>query len=193
MNEDIVIIILLLVCIAILFIFLAIVSFVEYKKLNKLTHETNGKVDGIIKSGLIEETGEGNCHILIKKGSATDESFTYGNSAARVSTKNSMTSIPMGGFLSARNSFYTYSIPPYRPVVSYTVNDKEYYSVVTYGVKKDEYKIGDKVIVKYDEKYPQKCILKDDNSIKNKVIFYLYFALGCTLLIIIAACVNNFI
>ncbi len=118
----------------------------KYKQMQKMNHETTGKITGLLKSHLFRNDihGEIPGGTQIGWGVAQGEQF-------------------WGGKLKWR-------IPPWFPCVKYYVDGKEYYRIMGEGNLKDAWYIGQEVTVLYEEENPYKSEIRGDESHKIKII-----------------------
>ncbi len=129
----------------------------ENRKRNRFQGITEGKVIGMVKSGLFknETFGEFPGGVLIGWGVARGEQY-------------------WGGTLKM-------DVPPWFPCVRFQVNEEEYHVITGCGTLKGKWEIGQNVNVLYDPNNPRKAYLEGDNSytIRQKM----YLTLGVILLL----------
>ena len=132
----------------------------EDKKRNYLQGLTEGKVIGLLKSGLFKNktTGEFPGGILVGWGVGRGEQY-------------------WGGTLKM-------DVPPWFPCVRFEVEGKEYHVITGCGTFKGKWQIGQNVTVLYDPENPRKSYLEGDDSyiIHHRI----YFCFGVVLVLLSA-------
>ena len=132
----------------------------EDKKRNYLQGLTEGKVIGLLKSGLFKNktTGEFPGGILVGWGVGRGEQY-------------------WGGTLKM-------DVPPWFPCVRFEVEGKEYHVITGCGTFKGKWQIGQNVTVLYDPENPRKSYLEGDDSyiIHHRI----YFCVGVVLVLLSA-------
>lgn len=144
--------------IGLLFLALGIYSYFEYKKRKNLATTVDGRVIGLVKSGLFRNTSIGNVPggALIGWGVAQGEQF-------------------WGGILKMR-------MPPWFPCVEFQIAGKCIQMIYGYGSFHNDWTIGQKVTIKLDEKNPRAIAILDDSSAKYALLKYTIA--GCILFLI---------
>lgn len=132
----------------------------EDKKRNHLQGLTEGKVIGLLKSGLFKNktTGEFPGGVLVGWGVGRGEQY-------------------WGGTLKM-------DVPPWFPCVRFEVEGKEYHVITGCGTFKGKWQIGQNVTVLYDPENPRKSYLEGDDSyiIHHRI----YFCFGVVLVLLSA-------
>lgn len=132
----------------------------EDRKRNRLKGITDGRIIGMVKSGLFKNKtfGEISGGVLMGWGVARGEQY-------------------WGGTLKM-------DVPPWFPCVRYYVDGKEYDVITGCGTLKGKWEIGQSVNVLYNPENPRKVYIEGDNS--YIIHQRMYLALGIILLL---ACV----
>ena len=130
----------------------------EDRKRNRLQGLTNGRVIGLLKSGLFKNktTGEFPNGVLIGWGVARGEQY-------------------WGGMLKM-------DIPPWFPCIQFEVDGTEYHVITGCGTLKGKWELGQTIAVLYDPANPRIAYVEGDDSY---IIHHrLYFCIGLTLILL---------
>ena len=146
---------------------LCIADLLKYKKMQKLQGKTRGMITGLVKSHLFRNEIHGNVPGGALMGWGVSQGEQY-----------------WGGMLKLR-------IPPWFPCVTFIAGEKEFCRIMSEGVKKGVWEIGQEVVILYDPKNPRISMIEGDISLLTHAKAYLI--IGVSLVIISAVSIALFL